>query len=141
MSNENFVTHEQAVLLKELGFKEQCLYHYTVDGHLISNDRYVYDDLITIEDLTNSINTQCTASRYYCDAPTLSQAQKWLREKKELWVFSNRVKQPEFEGKFYWSISDKDLNEFTTEAFRLFNSYEDALSAGIDECLKLLENE
>lgn len=138
MSSKDYVTYGQAKELRQLGFNEPCLYNYDAAGNFVPNSAVGYEEeSITTEDLLESHNFW---EHERVDAPTLSQVQKWLMEKKELWVFSNRVKQKELKGKFYWSISDKDLNEFTTESFKLFNSYEEALSEGITECLKLLNN-
>lgn len=69
MNNEDFVTYRQAVKLKELGFDWETYAHYhfnKIDG---LPDKY--------PDVTFD-NYNCSSLEMY-SAPTLSQAQKWLR--------------------------------------------------------------
>lgn len=37
MNTEDFVTYQQALALKKLGFREKCLYHYNTLGILNPN--------------------------------------------------------------------------------------------------------
>ena len=41
MDKEDFVTHEQALKLKKLGFREPCLYFYDLEGRLCPNEIYI----------------------------------------------------------------------------------------------------
>ena len=78
MSIEDFVTYEQAVKLKRLGFKEECLYYYDEYDTIFAN---CDDGDVSVDDLYYSYNSKPSK---LCDAPTLAQAQKWFREKKNL---------------------------------------------------------
>ena len=123
MNIEDFCTYEQALALTELGFHKDCDYKWCIQ----LNDNPIPNYLLAHpnEEL---------------QAPTLYEAQKWLRKNRFIWLLSERVRQKELQGKFYYSITDKDLNETVPERFKLFNSYEEALSAGINECINILKN-
>ena len=72
MNKEDFVTYEQALVLKKLGFREKCLYFYKDETSLLSN--ILYGKRHTLEDFYDDFN------EYFCSAPTLCEAQAWLRE-------------------------------------------------------------
>ena len=135
MNKEDFVTYEQAIALKKLGFRDKCLYHYNIFNELVPNQFNAEDETITVEDLYDSLNTD-TKSKIVCDVPTLAQAQKWLMKEKNCFVH------PGFILKHHWNFTIFDVIEaepiFCSHI--MYSSYEEALSAGIIECLKLLEN-
>lgn len=133
MNNEDFVTYEQALALKKLGFREPCLHYYeegdTKKLHENFNNNEYKD--IHISDLYYSFNSRNVS--IIIDAPTLAQAQKWLRKNKHIHVEPNIVN----ENTFRYSI--KSIPYSLCRSTRdIFNSYEEALSTGITECLKLL---
>ena len=135
MPIEDFVTYEQALALKKLGFKEECLYHYRYS--IFSDNYYESADGAYVSDLYKSHNSKSYEKNVICDAPTLAQAQKWLRKEKDYYIeprlFYDKLHtdcKSSTRGK-YWQI----------EHGKYYFSYEEALSAGITECLKLLENE
>jgi hypothetical protein len=63
MENKDFTLYPEAFELKELGFDEPCLGHY-------SNGEFVY-----------SSHTNNTMQRFRYSAPLYSQAFRWFREK------------------------------------------------------------
>ena len=75
----------------------------------------------------------------------LYEAQKWLREEKELYVFVGR----EWENEYYYWISKKidDKTVGITHSFYYangegqFSSYEEALLEGIKEAINILKEE
>lgn len=77
---ETFVTFELAKKLKEKGFDELCLLHYTNEQILVQNStQSTIGNTIGVDDMLNSynrFNNGCT------DVPTISQVLKWLREYK-----------------------------------------------------------
>ena len=124
MEKEDFVTCEQAYTLKELGFDLHAEYYYS---------RFTG---LTRAAVPNNFNADCLI----LSAPTLVQVQKWLLKNKSKFV------------NYYFSIGDgayeKDGYGFTITDIRSYKSVsnfitydtpEEALSAGITECLKLLE--
>lgn len=128
---EDFVTFEQAIKLKELGFKCPCNHYYSLDGGLLHEE--------TENSQTNYIHCN---SKYLISAPTLGQAQKWLREKEiEVGVSA------EFDGELRTGQWVWLMREFTTHLFDTvfpedinYDTYEEALSKGIDEALNYLIN-
>ena len=122
MNTEDFVTYEQALALKKLGFNYDCDYCYSEDKELYKYDYHT--------EYYNGSNNDLPA-------PTLAQVQKWLRKEKGIYIepiliydkFYTDCKSPS-RGK-YWAVEHR----------KYYLSYEDALSAGITECLKLLEKE
>jgi hypothetical protein len=63
---KDFVTYEQSLELKELGFNEPCF--------------KVYDTMGYVQDEQTMLNMRLD----YCSAPTFSQAFRWFREKYQL---------------------------------------------------------
>ena len=122
--NEDFVTYEQAVKLKELGFDWDTIAFYL--------------ETVLITKIINWHTTNATDLPIF-SAPTLAQAQKWLREKgievmsyydytTKTWIFEVcEIGDPHFYG---YHSDDFGLNKPT---------YEQALSAGIDQALKFLK--
>ena len=133
--SEDFVTHKQALALKKLGFNWELNRYYTDKGSLI------YDAF------ADDFNVGSGSA----SAPTLSLAQKWLLSNHEIFVtsdirFSNYQSGNYSDPKYQYMIVDmrKENVAYRIESvYRgvLFNSPEEALSAGITECLKLIENE
>ena len=83
----DFVNFKLAQKLKEKGFREECLLHYTDTGNLFSNsiDSYYrpnqeldYSDFQECFNNGNSIGL--------VDAPTIYQVLKWLREDKKIHI-------------------------------------------------------
>ena len=85
----------------------------------------------------------CQVIHLIAEKITLYEAQKWLREEKEFYVFVGR----EWENTYYYWISKKfgDKTEGITHSFYYpngegqFSSYEEALSEGIKEAVKILK--
>lgn len=126
MNHEDFVTYEQAQQLKELGFDWKCYAYYDKrrqDGIIdraLKFQNYNYDN-----DYMNSVST-----------PTLAQVQKWLREKGKI-ILINVV--PELK-QYYWNLYDESFS-FRGACNENYNTYEQALSAGIDKALELLKEQ
>ena len=132
MSPEDFVTYEQALALKKLGFKEDCDYNYSEDKEL-----YKYD--------YHSDYYSGTSSDYDLFAPTLAQVQKWLWRDKKLYVYADgAIFDKDYEKPSYYPFILDIVSEHDEIGISDFNHYptpEEALSAGITECLKILEKE
>ena len=134
MNTEDFCTYEQALALKKLGFRDKCLYHYNILNEFVPNNFNAEDETVTVDDLYDSLNKD-TLSDIVCDVPTLAQAQKWFREVKgtdiepRIWLVGGKREYRPYvmppKCKDYIACPPKD-------------TYELALSAGIDAALELL---
>lgn len=127
MNKEDFVTYEQAIVLKKLGLDEYCDYIFTSQGKICPKVILSYD---------------YREREGYVDAPTLAQAQKWLRKEKGLYLMWDMGQDRKHDSKFAWYVCDRHGYIVDTLASEIkYDSPEEALSAGITECLELLEKE
>lgn len=147
MNNEDYVSYELAKKLKECGFAEPCDSYYIKDN---APDGTAWIVPTTDREDFNA-DSDCPFCKPLCSAPTLAQAQKWLREGAMLhvgaypamptlkWYFyiddlNQHVNQHDGELRTRW---DEDMQEKADE--RLYDSYECALSAGISAALELIK--
>ena len=126
--NEDYVSLEVAKLLKEKGFDS----HYST--HFYKNNK--------LECYMDDRKKYWLQKDEYA-APTLYMAQKWLRETKGIYIWVEPV------IGHRWTVSFCDLNvcaeesdwierELHKDGYPIYDSYEDALNAGILETLKLI---
>ena len=87
--NKEFIPYEQALALKELGFDEQCLALYDLDGK------------ITIE-FVNWKNAKNRKSNYLIATPLYQQAFRWFREKYNIECYVN----------CYWNEVDSSKRDY-----------------------------
>ena len=105
MNTEDFVTYSQALALKKLGFREECLFAYNAEGIFCPNFTFDND------------GEKTTTYNLYSIEVSLD------KNHTPLWQ------------SFVVRLSDvKNIKNVIFCA-----SYEEALSAGITECLKILE--
>lgn len=131
---EDFVTLKQAKLLKELGFDCKTYAFYTEEGNLYLSDNPDYWN----DEIWNKFS-----------APTLAQAQKWLREKHNRIIlvdtyFKNYMEGDYSKAEFEYVIVNMNFNAARKGSSRddkIFETYEQALSAGIDTALELISKE
>lgn len=121
---EYYCSYGQAVKLKEMGFCGEVTGKYSDcpnDPTLFHGMLYQSWNLAPDEIL----------------APRLDQAQKWLREVKHIYVY------PEINclKKWFAKAVDMERNEDLIWDGSMFDTYEDALSYGIDEALTILTNQ
>ncbi len=118
--NKEFVTYEQALALKELGFDEPCLAGYDLN-------KSMYVSYVSIED-----------SQYYSSfelkAPLKQQVFRWFREKHNLLGYVDSDTQ---EYGIEYSYHINDLIKGHTHFQLYIDSYEQAEQACIDELIKL----
>ena len=125
---DHYVSYSQAVKLKELGFSEE------VTGKYIDcpNDPTLFQGMLyqpwNLED--DEIL-----------APRLDQAAAWIREIKG-WDITSIPTLAEYgEKKYRWDICHWSKPEYGDCSNGIFDTYESALSAGIDKALELLGKE
>ncbi len=135
---EYYVSYEQAVKLQELGFDWECLHFYPYNCLAIKKN-CSHGNFNSFEMRFNG-----KYGAIY-SAPRIDQAQAWLREVKEIIVWTS----PEFyEGDVLedvrWYFYAQPLYNLRKQLggkvdCKYYPTYELALSAGITEALKLLE--
>lgn len=121
VGEEDYVSLEMAKLLKDKGFNVPCLYQYTDKG--------------TVWRCFDPENFNASETCYSC--PTLYEVQKWLRD-----TICIHIEIGYMYGN-YWiydllTIPTHDLIGLTDRDNVKYESYEEALSAGILEVLELI---
>lgn len=124
---EELVTLETAKLLKEKGFVWECERTISCDKII---RRWNHPQYI-------SCCTEIDGELVEFLCPTLYVAQKWLRETKDLHIGIC------YSHKLFWyyeimSVSNHVLVGLANRPSIHYNTYEEALEAGILECLKLI---
>ena len=135
LTEKDYCDYETCVALKELGYNQSSIAFYpyqdiTVDcidsnGELYEAE-YNKGNLVLYSSLNNKnydINN--------VQAPLLYEAQKWLREEKGIIVLVDHFKTQE--GNWKWEIYYK------YRSLDMYYSYEEALSEGIKEAIKILK--
>jgi hypothetical protein len=128
MSDKEFVTYEQSLALKELGFNEECFGYYVITTLLITTDN-VYDskEIPVIK------------------APLKQQVFRWFREKYELYydIFPLKITASNKIGyRYSWEIYNH-IPEWIAEDNSLLGSlnYEEAENACIDKLIEITKQE
>ncbi len=134
MNNEDFCSYDIATKLKELGFEWPCRHYYTKEN-VSDNDVWLTTAAFSPEDWNNGRNAKPDFLKPLCSAPSLWKAQKWLREVHKLSVepICNMVRQ--------WNVNVCDIDKFGEILWAKIglDTYESALSDGIETALKLIE--
>lgn len=123
---EDFVTYEQALALKELGFNEETYTYYNIGDTEIKGlpDRFSDVTFDSYNKWNNSLS-----------APSLAEAHKWIRSKGLfIKVF------PELVWKEGWELDVYNIKGdfyYHLETFK-YITYEEALLDGISCCIKIL---
>jgi len=123
---KEFVSYEQALALKELGFDEKCYGHYNSTQELNTIEDYlkVGADIFM---LSKKFNSEFYMKEM-CSAPLKQQVFRWFREKYDLLCYIRKV------GSNYWyNIDIEDGNEFEGR----FDTYEEAEDACINRLIKI----
>ena len=127
MSNEDYVSYEIAKRLKALGFDYPCYFYYTEED---APDGCVWHT--TSEEAPIDYNRSIYA---VCSMPTLAQAQKWLISKGgyiDVQLLTRNT----------WSCAiENEYGNELLDVLQTWDTYESALSAGIEAALKLIEED
>lgn len=142
MNTEDYVSYPVALALKKAGFNELTNSFY--------DEASVQQGEFEIVPTYAKFNEVCRTPGCECvSAPTLWQAQKWLREKKRIAinVIAHDTSDRYREGKYHWE--EAYLPNFNREGHQwadwfiygkhpLFDTYEEALSDGLSQMLELI---
>ena len=138
---DEIVSFETAMLLKEKGFNEPCS-HYYEDNDLYKLGYYHGEGTGFVRN-NSPIDGRFLCEEMQCTAPTQSLAQKWLRETRNITFNANPHSDNE-EIIYVVTIkviSNKKHIDFnvmmnTSNKAIMFKTYEDAIEAGLKYCLK-----
>ena len=140
---DEIVSFETAMLLKEKGFNEPCSYYYEDDE--LYKLAYYHGDGAGFVCNNSPINDRLLCEEMQCTAPTQSLAQKWLREIHNITFNANPHSN---DGKIVYVVTIKvisnkkhvDFNVMmdTSNKAIMFDTYEDAIEAGLEYCLKTI---
>jgi hypothetical protein len=123
--NKEFVTYEQALALKELGFDEPCLGYYSA----LNEGRLCRYEQLEFEYCKNTLQPLVTA-------PLYQQAFRWFREKYGL--DSNTINTNMWTT-FSFVINDvPNKNPITT--YLDFNTHEEAEQDCLDKLIEICKN-
>ena len=140
LTKKDYCDYETCVALKELGYNRGA-YAYYFPNHkedLIFNTHQMRG--CSINEMLKGYNTypKDVMGHELIDAPTMWEAQKWLREEKKIdvgatwdndednwYVYIKKIGFPDWSG--------------TSVSHSCYSSYEEALSEGIKEAVKLLK--
>ena len=135
MIGEQFVSFETAKMLKEAGFDVPCrgIYRTNRTGNYVFNE---YDRKNTKNDLCwNSSD----GFQYEYLAPPQALAARWLRDEHHYAVCTWFSKDHE---KWFYAHGDMNSIMFDTDYLIsefVYDSYEEALEAGLQEAIKLIK--
>ena len=138
---DEIVSLETAMLLKEKGFNEPCSYYYEDDD--LYKLGYYHGDGTGFVRNNSPIDGRFLCEEMQCTAPTQSLAQKWLRETRNITFNANPHSN---DGKIIYVVTIKvissnkyiDFNVMmdTSNKAIMFDTYEDAIESGLKHCLK-----
>ena len=135
---ETLISFETARLAKEKGFNifQDSWYDKNGEECFVEHSDYCFSDYFSFKELDNG--ELITEEEIY-SAPTQSLLQKWLRKKHELSVETFSLS---YHNKIQFTFNIKKLNEsliiIISKNNLHYNSDEEALEAGLLECLKLI---
>lgn len=154
LTEKDFCDYETCVALKELGYKVPTSAYYIPNNetlYFVSNPYrggYVIDCFRSHNSLREDVVTHDCI-----DAPTMWEAQKWLREEKRIcvevdccasgyvWELCKAYQGTWFSGgtTIYTHYCEDNANNKLLNDCGKYNTYEDALSEGIKEAVKILK--
>ena len=138
---DEIVSFETAMLLKEKGFNEPCSYYY--ENNDLYKLGYYHGEGTGFVRNNSPIDGRFLCEKMQCTAPTQSLAQKWLRETRNITFNANPHSN---DGKIIYVVTIKvissnkyiDFNVMmdTSNKATMFDTYEDAIEDGLKYCLK-----
>jgi hypothetical protein len=117
---KEFVTYEQALALKELGFNEECFGYYVITTLLITTDNVYNSKEIPV-----------------IKAPLKQQVFRWFREKYELYYRISGVKQSQYHYSIDYQYKDGKWGMMAGDV----TTYEEAENACIDKLIEIAKQQ
>lgn len=144
LTEKDYCDYDTCVALKQSGFSEPTLAYY--HGFLPSKPLLysVIDEDCMPEDGVNVFDLLSNSNKYEdsknIDAPTLLEAQKWLREEKKIVVLVGFDFCPITSEIVYNWVIVVNGNTAKKSSYT-YDCFEEALSEGIKEAVKILKKE
>ena len=138
LTEKDHCDYETCVALKELGYKTPTSAYYIPNNetlYFVSNPYrggYVIDCFYSHNSLREGVMTHG-----FIDAPTMWEAQKWLREEKKIEVVV--LGEKEIGGPYYADIYTE--SGYAGYVHKPCEKYEEALSEGIKGAVEILKEE
>lgn len=133
-THESYVSLETAKMLKEAGFDWECpeFYLYQDEEFGLRSDLFYNYNRYPVGNNPDGCFT----------APTLSVAQRWLREVKDCIILVDWYQEWEFVDAHYgYEINNEHIDLSHDQDVNEFKTYEEALEAAINKCLTILLEE
>lgn len=127
--NEDYVSYELAVKLKACGFDESC------DSYYCAFDNEMDVRFWHIHPAQSQNGFTNPNGKVIADAPTLWQAQRWLREKKDIYAYC----EPNCLKKWFARAIDLVKNEDLLFDGEMFDNFEKATEYAISAALELIK--
>ena len=133
LTEKYYCDYDTCVALKELGYKGTSRFFYATKESPLR--RYSYDQILTTR-IADAVGHTLAISLYV--------AQKWLREEKDIHLAVYYGKGRETNRVWVCNlVMENKVRQLTYEGVlvKTFSSYEEALSEGIKEAIKILKEE
>ena len=147
LTEKDYCDYDTCVALKELEFNEPTLayYHGFLSSkpllYLVIDEDCMPEDGVNVFDLLSNSNKYKDSKNI--DAPTLWEAQKWLREEKGIFVYIDVPWKTDDGLGWSYFCCNKPMTEEDKEVFfasgGFYDSYEEALLEGIKAAVKILK--
>lgn len=128
MIQEAYCSFEVAKLLKEKGFDENTSMVYMSYGDLCKCNRY--------DSIRNSNYNDITKNYFECTAPTHQMAMAWLRKVHKLCISIYYLFPYGYTIDIVYTDKDTHFTEFRNIRNNQYDTYEDAVEAGLKYCLE-----
>ena len=129
MNTEDYVSYPIALALKKAGFDWKCGHYYCA----FDNETDVR--FWSIHPAQSQNGLRPPKDTEVADAPTLAQAQKWLRDRKGIYAYC----EPNCLKKWFARAIDLDKNEDLIFDGQMFDNFEEATEYAIAAALELIE--
>ena len=136
LTEKDYCDYNTCVALKELGYKVPTSAYYMPNNNqlILVINQFRGGAAMDCFYSNNSLPKECMGSDFI-DAPTMWEAQKWLREEKKIEVLalSKGMVGVPYDAQVY-------TEDYVIQEGIEYNSYEEALLEGIKEAVKILTN-
>ncbi len=141
--DKEFITYNQALALKELGFDEPCFFPYNKEGEICWNEKVFHN--IQYQRYDFPIFDEKSIHYIGIRAPLYQQAFRWFREKYDLWCCIQKYPTSDNPKRCYYELKGDNINTDKDESPNSymsgwFDSYEEAESACLDKLIEICKN-